>query len=193
MKKCHSPFQPTLDKTWRELIERRFGRTVLCSADCKCLRKSIIERTGVAIGETSVKRMFGFADDPTEIRRSTYDILAMYLGYKSLRDMERDMGDTFDISSFSPVKEIDVHGLAPGVRVRITYDPMRVVEMTYLRDCRFRVDRSEKCKLEEDDIVTITHLTMGFDLIVRNVERAGYSIGEYHGAKDGGLTSIEIL
>ncbi len=193
MSESASPFKPTLEKAWREKIEKEFGRQVLCSSDCKKLRKAIYDKTGRLLGETSVKRMFGFADDPTEIRRSTYDILAMFLGYKSLRDMELDMGDSFGVSSFSAVEEIDVRGLDKDTRIRITYDPMRMVEMTYLGDCRFRVDSCEKSKLEEGDILTLTHLTHGFDLIVLDVERAGYSLGDYHGAKEGGLTSIEIL
>lgn len=175
------------------MIEKEFGRPILNSTDCNELRQAIFSKTKRLFGLTTVKRMFGLINDPTENRADTYNHLAMYLGYRNLRDMELDLGDTFDISMFGPVGEIDTRDLSAGTRIRITYDPKRVVEMTCLGDCLFRVDYSEKSKLEADDILKITHLAKGLDLIVVDVERAGYSLGEYRGAKSGGLTSIEII
>lgn len=188
-----TPYEPTLEREWRQRIEAEFGRPILHSADCEELARDMKERRNCSLGSTTIKRMFGFAEESTKIRRSTYDVLAQYLGYKSVADMERDLGDTFQVSSYSAVPEIEVRNLKPGTRVQITYDPKRRIVMRYLGDYRFEVEVSEGSKLEAEDIVTLTHITLGFELIVTDVERAGMHIGPYHAAKISGLTSIQIL
>lgn len=193
MSNISTPYEPTLEREWRQRIEAEFGRPILHSADCEELARDMKERRNCSLGSTTIKRMFGFAEESTKIRRSTYDVLAQYLGYKSVADMERDLGDTFLVSSYTAVPEIDVRKLEPGARVQITYDPKRRIVMRYLGDCRFEVEVSEESKLEAEDIVTLTHITLGFELIVSDLERAGIHIGPYHSAKAGGLTSIRIL
>lgn len=36
-------------------------------------------------------------------------------------------------------------------------------------------------------------MAKGFELLVSDVIRDGRSLGQYHAAKDGGLTSLEII
>lgn len=106
-----------------------------------------------------------------------------------LADMESDA----DISAFSKVDGLDVTQLENGTQVQITYDPNRRVVMTYLGDFQFVVNESQGSKLRKGDLLKLTHLDVGFELIAQEVIRAGNDLGRYVAAKEGGLTSIEVV
>lgn len=86
-----APYRPTLSQEWIERIETVFGRPIRFSNDCEALRQDLIDRNNIYIGDTTVKRMFGFAKDAGKIRRSTYDQLAVYIGFKDLDDFEKNV------------------------------------------------------------------------------------------------------
>lgn len=193
MTERETPYEPALAGEWRKRMEEAFGRAVMRSADCERLAEDIEAKTGQHVGATTVKRWFGYADGgPKSFRRSTYDILARFVGYDGIKQMRQALGDTFEISSYSPTGMVDVSRLEPGTQIRLTYDPGREIEMTLLGDCRFRIDKSVNSKLEEGDEARIVFLAKGFPLTVTELVRGGYELGEYTGAKHSGLTSIEI-
>ena len=83
-------YRPTLSQEWIKRIEAVFGKPIRYSKDCEALRQDLIDRKNIYIGDTTVKRMFGFAGDAGKIRRSTYDQLAVYVGFKDLNDLEKN-------------------------------------------------------------------------------------------------------
>lgn len=189
-----TPYEPAMGQEWRRRIEEAFGHPVGRSADCERLAEDIEARTGAHVGVTTVKRWFGYADGGAkQFRRATYDILARFVGFEGIRQMRWALGDSFEISSYTPLGMVDVSALEPGTGVCVRYEPGRLVEMTLLGDCRFRIERSVNSKLAAGDEGRIIALAKGLPLVVTDLVRGGCLLGDYTGAKQSGLTSIEII
>ncbi len=182
-----------LSKQLKKKIEERLGTPLKYSADCDRLAAAIEDATGERLGVTTIKRMFGFAGEQVEPRGTTMDIIAQYLGYANMRDMTRQLGDAADISMFSPVDKIYVADLPEGTQIQLTYDPRRLLVITYLGDFWFIINEAIGSKLRKGDKIRLTQLAKGFELLVTDVVRDGSNLGSYHAAKDGGLTSMEII
>ncbi len=183
----------SLPKDLIKRVENRLGRPLRYSSDCELLAQAIEDATGERLGVTTIKRLFGFAGEKVTPRGSTMDVIAQYLGYADMRDMERRLGDASDISMFTSVDEIVASTLSEGTQIQITYAPDRLLVLTYIGENRFIVNESQNSKLCKGDKLSLTHMAKGFELLVSDVIRDGRSLGQYHAAKDGGLTSLEII
>lgn len=183
----------SLPKDFIKRVESRLGKPLKYSADCEILAQAIEDATGERLGVTTIKRLFGFAGEKVTPRGTTMDIIAQYLGYADMKDMERQLGDAADISMFTAIDEIGSSSLAEGTQIQITYSPDRLLVLTYIGDCRFIVNESQNGKLRKGDKIRVTHFAKGFELLVSDVVRDGVNLGQYHAAKDGGLTSLEII
>lgn len=173
-------------------ILAKYGKDEVYSADCASLAGKI------GIGETTVKRMLGLVGENSPERNrtphvSTMDILAKWLGYDNYKSLLREIGEQDYSSEFTSMDSIDVKDLPDGTQVQIKYEPARVIVMTYLGNSTFMINESINSKLQKGDRVTISFLVLGQELIVKDVMRDMRNLGGYRGAKDGGLTSIEII
>lgn len=182
-----------VSKELRKRIEEAYGQEVKYSQDCEALAMAIEERTGQRLGVSTLKRMFGFVGEQVTPRGSTMDVIAQFLGYEDMKDMSRQLGNAADISMFTPVNECVSADLEIGTQVQFTYDPKRLIVMTYLGDNQYVINESQNSKLLKGDKVRITHLADGFELLVSEVIRNNENLGSYHAAKDGGLTSLEKI
>ncbi len=182
-----------ISKEFRKMIETEFGREIKYSADCEALKQAIEDKTHIVIGLNTLRRMFGLINETAIPRGTTMDIIARYLGYKDKKEMERLLGDASDISMFSDVEELDIEHLAEGTMVQIAYDPKRLIIMTYMGDFHFIINESQNSKLIQGDKIRVTQLAKGFELYATEVIRNGEDLGQYHAAKDGGLTLIETF
>ena len=173
-------------------ILAKYGKETVYSADCAPLAAMI------GVSETTVKRMLGLVGQNSAERNrtphiSTMDILARWLGYDSYRALLLEIGEGNMASEFAGVETVEARSLKPGTRIRLSYEPARVIEITYMGDDMFIVNSSENSKLLKDDEIILTQLVMGQEFIVTEVVRDGRSLGCYRGAKNGGLTSLEII
>lgn len=183
-----------VSKELRKKIEEAYGQPVKYSQDCEALAMAIEERTGQRLGVSTLKRMFGFVGEQVVPRGSTMDIIAQFLGYDDMKDMACQTGEAYDISMFTPVdKEIESAKLEAGTQIQFTYDPKRLVVLTYIGDNYYIVNESQNSKLQKGDKVRITYLAVGFELMASDVIRNGESLGSYHSAKEGGLTTLEVV
>lgn len=175
-----------------KMIERKFGKEKLTAGDCAFLAREI------GVGEATVKRMLGLVgkDSPERNRvprGGTMDLLAKWLEYDSYKALIVDIGEQNFTSEFTAFDSIDVTTLDEGTQVQIQYDPKRVIVMTYLGNRVFLINESKNSKLLKGDRISVSYLVLGQELLVSNIVRDGISLGGYRGAKDGGLTSIEII
>lgn len=173
-------------------ILAKYGKERIYSADCAPLAGLI------GVSETTVKRMFGLVgkDSPERNRtphNSTMDIVAGWLGYKSYKELLCEIGEGDLSSEFTSMQIIDVSKLKEGTQVQFRYEPERVIVMTYLGEGEFLINESRNSKLIKGDRIQITHLVLGQELIVNEVVRDGHSLGGYWSAKNGGLTSLDII
>lgn len=175
-----------------DMILEKYGKNPIYSADCIPLAGQI------GVSETTVKRMFGLVgkDSPERNRtphNSTMDIVAKYLGYDCYKDLLQEIGEGDFSSEFTSLHKIEAKDLAVGTQIQIRYEPSRVLVMTYLGDEKFLINESKNSKLIKGDRISLSNLVLEHEMIVSEVVRDGRSLGGYRGAKDGGLTSIEII
>lgn len=154
---------------------------------------AIEETTGQTLSTTTLKRMMGFINGPAQARPSSLDILAQYLGYPNYELLAKDIGEESEISEFRPVESINSADLEVGEQIQVTYHPNRLMLMCYLGDNRYIVNESRGGKLLKGDKLTIAGFYVGFELLVSDVERSGQHLGSFVAAKQGGLTSVEII
>lgn len=170
-------------------ILAKYGKDKVYSADCAPLADKI------GISETTVKRMLGLVGESSPERNrtphtSTMDILAKWLGYENYKALLTEIGETDNSSDFSFIETIDVRELQPGSQIQLKWNPSRIIVITYCGEDNFIVSEAKNSKLLKGDKIKLTHLTLGQELIVKEVWRGECLLGPYRGAKDGGLTSI---
>lgn len=173
-------------------ILAKYGKETVYAADCAPLAAEI------GVSETTVKRMLGLVGQNSAERNrtphnSTMDLVARWLGYDSYRALLGEMGEGDLCSEFAAMEIIETHSLSEGTRIQFRYEPSRVIVMTYMGNDMFMVNSSKNSKLLKDDVIRLTQLVIGQEFIVTDVVRGGESLGVYRGAKNGGLTSLEIL
>lgn len=173
-------------------ILAKYGKEKVYSADCAPLAGKI------GISETTVKRMLGLVGESSPERNrtphvSTMDILAKWLGYENYRELLREIGENDYSSEFAFMESIDVKDLEVGTQIQLKWEPSRIIVITYCGDEDFIVNESKNSKLLKGDKIKLTHLVLGQELLVKGVCRGERMLGPYRGAKDGGLTSIEII
>lgn len=177
----------------REKILEKFNSPLQYPQQCEALALSIKEVTGQTLGTTTLKRMLGFVNGPASSRPSSLDIIAQYLGYPDYTMLTKDLGEGSEISDFRAVESVDSADLEPGEQIQITYSPNRLLVLSYIGDNTYVVNESQGSKLLKGDKLIIAGFYVGFELLVSDVERGGVHLGSYQGAKQGGLTSVEIL
>lgn len=170
----------------------KYGKEKVYSADCAPIADKI------GLSETTLKRMLGLVgeDSPERNRTphvSTMDILAKWLGYENYKALLREIGENDYSSDFTFMESIDVKDLAIGTQIQLKWEPSRIIVITYCGDNNFIINEAKNSKLLKGDKIKLTHLVLGQELIVKEVWRGGCSLGPYRGAKDGGLTSIDII
>ncbi len=175
------------------MIRERFNSPLQYPQQCEALALAIHEATGQTLGTTTLKRMMGFVNGPATPRPSSLDIVARYLGYPDYSLLAKDIGEDADISDFKAMESLDSADLEVGELIRITYQPNRMLVLQYLGDNKYMVNESRGSKLLEGDRLMIAGFYIGFELLVSDVERGGCHLGSYQAAKQGGLTSVEIL
>lgn len=183
-----------LHKEIIEKIESKHGKKLLYSSDCDSLSEHIREVTGERLSIATLKRMCGFTSQTVAPRRSSLDILAAYLGYSDYATMAKIMGfDSTIISDFAEADEIIASDIDAGTQIQITYQPDRMLVLSYLGESKFIVNEAYNTKIQKGDTLKITHFVHGMELFVSEVIRADQNLGMYVAAKAGGLTSIEIF
>ena len=175
-----------------QMLKRTSGNELRQPSDCEFLSLDIESKTGVRIGATTLKRLFGFAQDERLPHTSTLDVIARYLGYAHWDELSKieDKGNSdFD----APDDEVRSADLQPEACVEITYLPDRRLVLQYRGDCRYRVAESENSKLKKNDEVEIFNFVLHHPLLVINVWRDGESLGQFTAGRVSGLSSIKLL
>ena len=174
-------------------IRKEYGDELKYAHQFEGLIGDIERKTGERLSLNTIRRIFGMNNETVVPRKSTMDIIAQYVGYPDYELLLKDVGEDSDISVFTPIDAIDVVDLEKGAQLQISYDPNRVLVMSYLGNFKFIVNESQGSKLEKGDELEITQMAVGFDLLVANVIREGKSLGPYHAAKQYGLKAIEKI
>lgn len=175
-------------------LRHKSGMEMTHSADFEVLSQAIWDSTGERLGVNTLKRLFGFKTDKVAPRVSTMDLIARYLGYNNYESLIKELGEDDDISLFTPIDCLEVQNLEAGAKLSISYEPKRLLLLTYIGDFQFIVDDAEGSRnIMKGDILTISQLAVGHRFVVAHVHRNGEDLGAYESAKFKGLKSVEVI
>ena len=175
-------------------LREKVGLGMTRSADFDVLSQAIRDRTNENLGVNTLKRLFGFKTDKVVPRLSTMDIIAQYLGSNDYESLIKELGEDADISIFTPIDCLEIQDLERGTQVRMSYDPNRVLFLTYIGDFKFIVNEVDGSKnILKGDLLIITQLAVGHRFVAAHVIRDGVDLGAYESAKFRGLKSVEII
>lgn len=173
-------------------IEKKFGKEIRYPSDCDSLSEDVFLHTKQKISISTLKRLFGFVNGVQDPRLYTLDILAKYLGFNNW-DVYLDEIKSNSSSEFFNIERLDVESLAVETKIKIAYEPNRIIELNYVGDFNFKIETSINSKLQVGDIVKITNFVKNFPLLISEVKRNYQNLGQYRAGKSGGLSEIKII
>ncbi len=175
----------------KEEIERMMGRQIKTPADFDCLSNSVFERTKVQLSTTTLKRLFGYLDEPVNPRLFTLDVLSRFVGYRDYATFCQASGDESSQSNLVLGQSVATDELATGQRLVLSWRPDRRCVVEHLGEGRFVVKESQNSKLNAGDRFTchlfIAHEPLYLNDLVHNDEAPAVYVA---GRKDGILFEI---
>ena len=175
-------------------VREKYGADLEYSTQFDGLVASIEKETGQKLSVNTLKRLFGVINSKVTPRRYTMDVIAQYIGYPNYELLLKDIGEESDISIFAPVETLEPENLEVGDQVQITYDPNRVILLTFTGGDNFLINEVSGSKnLLKGDTLRIAQMVVGQKMVAIDVIREGKSLGKYEAARNYGLTSIEVL
>ena len=193
MAKANLPIAPDVQKArlCRE-VETTANQPASTPKEFETLSESTRLRTGILLSPTTLKRLWGYLDEPVTQRRSTLDTLARFCGW---RDYEHFLsGDNPDIESGNVGSNAlrageDIH---PGGRVRLFWNPSRVCEIEYLGNLDWEVVEATGTRLRRGDRFRCPLIVAGEPLYLDGLVKDGSRRGVYVCGSRTGIT-FEII
>lgn len=177
----------------RSLIEKSVGRVMKTPKDFDFLSKTIYARTHTLISSQTLKRFWGYLS-AGEVRRSTLDLLSVFVGYTDFEAFRQNCEkNLLGTSMFLMQSSLRTDGLEVGSKVRILWNPDRCILVRYLGNCRFVVEESQNSKLLVGDRFCCLQIIDSCSLLLTDIEREGMESCNYICGKDGGVHYQVIL
>jgi len=154
-------------------IETALGRKCDTPKDFENLRERIYARLHELVSATTLKRIWGYLDEPVAPRVNTLDILSQFLGYRNWEEYQQNAQLPKEQQS-SPVlsRRLSVkEQLTKGDRLRLTWLPDRVCEIEYQGDLRFCVISSANTRLHSGDCFECSLIIEGEPLYLDNLQQ----------------------
>lgn len=171
----------------KKQTEQTFGQAVKTPKDFTLLTERIYDRIHVQISTTTLKRLWGYLNEPVTPRPSTLNFLAQYLGYSDLSSFCESMKCPLDPQSHLLISRMLSAAQIPlRAHLLLTWAPERVCEIVHEGEGRFTVMRSEKTKLRAGDTFECQIFIEKEPLYLYNLIHEGQSVPAYvAGKKDG--------
>lgn len=155
------------------------------------LSESIRRRTGVLLSPTTLKRLWGYIDEPVTPRQSTLDVLARFCGWRDYEDFVTGHLPEVESGNIGS-RSIRAEELRPGARVRLFWPPARVCEIEYRGATAWEVLYSEGTRLKAGDSFRCPLIVSGEPLYLDHLAKEGSRGGVYVCGRKSGI-SFEVL
>lgn len=156
------------------------------------LSQAVFRRTGVLLSSTTLKRLWGYLDEPVTPRRSTLDTLARFCGWPGYAQFL--IGKTPDIESGNAGGKVIRAGnnIRLGERVRLFWNPGRMCLIEYLGNLDWEVVAATATRLTPGDRFRCAMIVSGEPLYLDNLVKDGNRPGVYVCGRRTGVT-FEII
>jgi len=167
-----------------QLVEKTAGRKMKSHRNFLWLADELERRTGHRLSPTTLKRIWGYVDEPGEPSQFSLDVLAQYAGLANydafLHLQEEPSSDLFLAGGITEKNFRD------GMRLRLRWQPNRVCLVEYQGGGRWKVLEAQNGTLSVGDIfschVFIMHEPLYIDdLVHEGQEYLGYVAGSHSG------------
>ncbi len=172
-------------------VEEAYGNSVLTPLQFEALADNIFQRTGKMLSPTTLKRIWGYLNEPMRPRRTTLDVLAVYCGWHDFEDFSS--GNTPEIESgtvgtnvVSADRDMNI-----GDRIRLTWPPSRACEIEYLGNRKWRVIASEGTRLAPGDTFSCALIVSGEPLYLDNLVHGDARPGVYVCGRKSGVSILD--
>ena len=174
-------------------VESRFG-SLSRPADFSHLSDEIESATSELLSPSTLKRLWGYVNYMSSPRVYTLDVLSRYIGYTDFGSFCSEIHNNPEfVSGFLTEDSISSDSLAQGEKLRIGWDPDRLVTLEYIGDNRYVVLEVENASLEVGDIFTLPAIVKGFPLYIPHIERNGRQTPLYVAGYRNGITLLKKL
>ena len=175
----------------KKAIEEAIGFQVETPKTFELLRQIIFQRTREYVSATTLKRIWGYLDEPVKTRRTTLSLLARTIGYKDWDDFLYSRGSGLPArkipSNPNFGRSLNVTAdLKAGDRIKLYWNPGRECLVRYLGNMQFVVEESQKTRLKPGDTFFCHLIIAGHPLYLSNLvqgasEPVAYVCGRIHG------------
>ncbi len=181
-----------LNKRLLRKLSQKIHQDVTTPAGASVLTLDIEEKTGTHLGLNTIKRLVGVLPSESTPRRTTLNILANYLGYPDWELLKIDT--EMQSSGFGNGNVfIEMSDLQKGATVEICWRPGRRLLIRHDGNGQYEVLESENGKLLPGDLLSLSHLAIGFPFMADKVFRDEKPLGCYRAADGAGIISFNIL
>ena len=186
-------FYPEIESL-KPAIEAKMGKRLVTPADFTDLVGAIEHDTGVHVGITTVKRLWGYVSNDSRLRDGTLSVFARFVGYRdwtAFREAVREAAGTD--SEFLTDRQITASGLAVGDRVELGWQPDRYCLVRHDGGGRFTVEKSVNAKLHPGDTFTASLFCLGRPFYVTDLAQPGGRHASYVAGEKHGLTLVKVV
>lgn len=174
-------------------VESRFG-SLNRPADFNQLSDDIESITSEFLSTSTLKRLWGYVNYVSNPRVYTLDVLSRYLGYSSFSNFCHEIHNTSEfVSGFLTEECIASDNLKVGEKLRIGWDPDRMVVLDYIGDNRYKVLEVQNASLIVGDVFTLPAIVKGYPLYIPYIERNGTKTPLYVAGYRSGITLLKKL
>ncbi len=175
-------------------VEKKYGRGVNTTTDFEALSVVIEHDINERLSSSTLKRLWGYVSNNSSPSLTTLNILSRYVGTRDFRAfcedlMKRDLQE----SGFFTTSFILTSCLEKGARLRIGWNPDRLVLLEYQGDFLFRVLQNLNSSLREGDEFEASSFFLGYPLYIPRILRDGDYTPSYIAGSVNGLTTLESL
>lgn len=172
----------------KRLLEEKSGIHPNCPSEFLKLRDWISHRTHQILGDSTLKRVWGYVNEDVSPRQSTLDILANAAGFECFQSFCEEIMIRYPVES-----DFITHGeeairsedLPLNSIVELSWMPDRVVKLLHTSAFEYKVIENQNSKMKVGDIVEIgwfrQNQPLHADIIDEKGSRKWYTAGTRNG------------
>ena len=174
-------------------VEQKYGRRIATTTDFESLSVVIEHQIGEMLSSSTLKRLWGYVSLNPTPRISTLDILSRFTGHKDFKTFCQSLTDSNVFSStFFTSRYLSVSELKENSKVIVGWDPDRCVEMRYLGDFTFEIEKSVNSKLKIGDRFELSDIILGYPLFITRILRDGEYTPAFVAGQGGGINLLTV-
>lgn len=169
----------------------RAGVDVTTPAGATVLAHDIEAKTRERLAPNTIKRLVGILPYDGIPRKTTLNIIARYIGFKSWDKLMSMMPEGMSLFG-DAYPYINLRELPPDIMIHFKWEPDRLIVLRHVKWFSCEVVEVKNSKLEVGDILEVMQLGNGFPFYVRKVMRGDENLGTYSAAIENGIYDLTV-